>query len=350
MPSSTSILSPAEVLFILLRWFSIESLDITGSGFVSRNWLTSYGLWLQHPDITKQISQGSFNFTLGLLLFQSWHLFQTRPVLNRSGSEADVSSESCAEDVSASLSLPCNILTHFQTFVCDRVEATTTMAETAQCSSPNLSLAEVYIFVLLQCFSTKNFLTWQEAVCSLEIDFALMSCDSSILNIADALWRSGAPPLMDHPSQIALLAVLLPVYSAAVGACILLAPSYISNVAFSHGLYFTTPPQGIQRLSHWSYCAWPHVATFLSCIFVLCRYAPYLGVSIAVMVLTGAYAMWSDFKLDEKKPLGTDDRQSVFLALNMQKKQHTLDGHCVEVRGKIHVIPVGSGLTSDAFC
>lgn len=60
--------------------------------------------------------------------------------------------------------------------------------------------------------------------------------------------------------------------------------------------------------------------------------------------------MWSDFKLDEKKPLGTDDRQSVFLALNMQRKQHTLDGHCVEVRGKIHVIPVGSGLTSDAFC
>jgi hypothetical protein len=140
---------------------------------------------------------------------------------------------------------------------------------------------------------------------------------------------------------VALLAVFLPVYSALVGACILLAPSHINTVAFSHGFYFKQPPQGIARFSHWTYCAHPHVGTFILMLSFLVWNRLFPGLFVTAVIAVRVFVVWSDFKLDKTISLGADDCQSVFLALT--RSPGSLEGFCVEVRGVVREIPRGSG-------
>jgi hypothetical protein len=163
----------------------------------------------------------------------------------------------------------------------------------------------------------------------------LPDVEITALRVLDAICITSEPVTVTACLRFAFLAILLPVYSVLVGACILLAPCHIDIVAFGHGLYFARPPRGIARFSHWAYCAWPHIFTFLASVICLIRWKFYLGIAFAAFVVVGFIFSWSDFKVDKNIPLGADDRQSVFLAVT---EGVVGNGHRIEVHGTVHTI------------
>jgi len=174
----------------------------------------------------------------------------------------------------------------------------------------------------------------------------LPDVEITALRILDALCNASEAVTINVCLRFVVLAILLPLYSVVVGACIVLAPTHIDTVAFGHGYYFAHPPQGTARFSHWAYCAWPHVFSFLACVTYLLRWRIYIGVSIAALVVAGSFVAWSDFKVDKSIPLGTDDRQSIFLAVTEGVID---DGYCIEANGVVHTIRDGVDMSMKDF-
>lgn len=124
--------------------------------------------------------------------------------------------------------------------------------------------------------------------------------------------------------DIIVLTLCFPLWTFAVGGCILLSPAtHLDAIAFGSG-FIARPLSDIARFGYWAENAIPHLCTFLAGLCFLIWWRLDLGFSVLAIVLCLFWRAWSDFELDKDVPLGADDRQTIYLVSIV----HTLgDGH-----------------------
>jgi hypothetical protein len=115
------------------------------------------------------------------------------------------------------------------------------------------------------------------------------------------------------PNAIATRVLFFLPWCIAVGACIVVVPSWLDFVAFGTG--YTSPRDGAHRLAYWAECAMPHVAIFCAVMVSLLWWNIPLGCVLAAGVLALFVQAWRDFEVDENIPLGDDDRQTIYFLL-----------------------------------
>ena len=124
--------------------------------------------------------------------------------------------------------------------------------------------------------------------------------------------------------DVFILSLCFPLWTFAVGGCILLSPTtHLDTVAFGSG-FVPAPPSDIARFGYWAENAIPHLCTFLAGLCFLIWWRLDLGFSVLAIVLCLFWRAWSHFELDKGIPLGADDQQTIYLVSMV----HTLgEGH-----------------------
>jgi hypothetical protein len=135
----------------------------------------------------------------------------------------------------------------------------------------------------------------------------------------------------DLPNLCGKILLLLP-YHVLVGATILLAPTYLDQVAFpqsaSYGTQYlpsppTRPEPGIYRFAHWAMVAETHLMAFGVLLLGFCYLDSRLGLVLSLICGVQAYFSWIDFLGWDKEgyegflgsqALGEDDRASIWIA------------------------------------
>lgn len=153
-----------------------------------------------------------------------------------------------------------------------------------------------------------------------------LACQQS--HILDPAKDQGPPQptiwIIQRLLNVFILVLCFPLWTLAVGGCILLSPTtHLDAIAFGSG--FVPPPSSeTARFGYWAENAIPHLCTFLAGLCFLIWWRLDLGFSVLVITLCLFWRAWSDFQLDEDVPLGEDDRQTIYLVSMV----HTLgDGH-----------------------
>lgn len=129
-------------------------------------------------------------------------------------------------------------------------------------------------------------------------------------------WMEDVRPLLSHLtvdiclSFAARMLFFLP-WCVGVGAAIVLSPDHLHEVAFGYG--YIEPPAGIRRFAHWAEYGWQHVAIFLGLLLCMVWASPSTGLLVCLGLLALSRYTWSSFVVDPTKPLGQDDRQTIYL-------------------------------------
>ncbi|PCH42826.1 hypothetical protein WOLCODRAFT_144225 [Wolfiporia cocos MD-104 SS10] len=108
------------------------------------------------------------------------------------------------------------------------------------------------------------------------------------------------------------LLLFLP-WCVAVGGTIIVAPRFLEHVAFAPG--YIRPDTGTRRFGFWADCGIPHIVIFLATLAALAWWDLRDGVAVAAAVAAGFMYAWRDFRPDFSVPLGSDDRQSIYLVV-----------------------------------
>lgn len=121
-----------------------------------------------------------------------------------------------------------------------------------------------------------------------------------------------------------------------VGATIVLVPQQLELVAFSPG--YTPPQRGIHRFAYWAEYGSQFVVIFLGAATLSSWWCPIeVGMVLFGAVLALFVGSWGDFEVDVGKPLGDDDRQSVWVILryggSLRIKRNGEDGFVVDPDG-----------------
>lgn len=175
------------------------------------------------------------------------------------------------------------------------------------------------------------------------------ACQQSRISEAtgDEVPHQHAPRTTQWLLHTFILALCFPLWTFAVGGCILLSPStHLDVITFCSG--FVSPPlSDIARFGYWAENAIPHICTFLAGLCFLIWWRLDLGFSALAIVLCLFWRAWAHFKLDKDIPLGADDQQAIYLTSMV----HTLgDGHRFRVRdGSLVDLPPGIRLSRGAL-